>query len=62
MVVSITDIDTGDEITEIVNHNYTETIYRVGEMIYPDSFDEDRWNECSHGIHFFTNKESAIKY
>ena len=61
-VVSITDIKTGDKINEIINHNYTDTIYRVGEMVYPDSFDEDRWQECSNGIHFFTNKESAINY
>lgn len=27
-----------------------------------DSFDEDRWNECSHGIHFFINKQEAIDY
>ena len=62
IVVSITDIKTGDKINEIINHNYTDTIYLVGEMVYPDSFDEDRWKECSNGIHFFTNKESAINY
>ena len=47
---------------EITNFNYTETTYRVGEMVYPDSFDENRWNECSHGIHFFINKQDAINY
>lgn len=36
--------------------------YVVGEMVYPDSFDEDRTNECSHGIHFFINKQDAIDY
>ena len=36
--------------------------YIVGETVYPDSFDENRWNECSHGIHFFINKEDAINY
>ncbi len=34
-------------------------VYRVGERIYPDSWDENRWNECSHGIHFFITKEEA---
>lgn len=62
LVVSITDIETGDEITEIVNHNYTDTTYRVGETVFPDSYNEDRWIECSHGIHFFIDKESAINY
>lgn len=36
--------------------------YKVGEMVYPDSFDEDRWNECSSGIHFFITKQEAINY
>ena len=36
--------------------------YEIGEMAYPDYFDEDRWNECSHGIHFFVNKQDAIDY
>ena len=47
---------------EITNYHYTKTIYKVGEMVYPDSFDEDRWNENSHGIHFFINKQDAINY
>ena len=38
------------------------TKYTKGEYVYPDSFDEDRWNECSHGIHFFTDILSAINY
>ena len=49
-------------LQEITTFNYTKTTYKVGEMVYPDSFDEDRWNECSHGIHFFINKQDAINY
>lgn len=36
------------------------TLYKVGEMVYPDSWDENRWNECSHGIHCFLTKQEAI--
>ena len=25
-------------------------------------FDENRWNECSTGIHFFINREMAKQY
>ena len=50
------------DITELVNDKYEECKYVKGEMVYPDSFDEDRWNECSHGIHFFINKQDAINY
>ena len=37
-------------------------IYKVGEEIVPDSFDDDRWNECSHGIHFFITRTEAEEY
>ena len=49
-------------IDKIINHSYNICEYRKGEMVYPDSFDENRWNECSHGIHFFINKQDAINY
>ena len=50
------------DINEIVNDSYNECIYKVGEMVYPDSFDENRWNECSNGIHFFINRQEAVDY
>ena len=50
------------DMTELVNDRYEKCKYVKGEMVYPDSFDEDRWNECSHGIHFFVNKQDAINY
>ena len=49
-------------IDKIINHTYNTCEYRKGEMVYPDYFDEDRWYECSHGIHFFINKQDAINY
>ena len=50
-------------IDKIINYNrYNMCEYRKGEMVYPDYFDENRWNECSHGIHFFINKQDAINY
>ena len=61
-VLEITDLDGNHPISSITNYNYAETSYVVGEMVYPDSFDENRWNECSHGIHFFINKQEAINY
>ena len=61
-VLAITDIATGTERKHITNTNYAMTTYTVGEMVYPDSFDENRWNECSNGIHFFINKQDAINY
>ena len=37
-------------------------IYTIGEIVEVTNFDEDRWNECSTGIHFFLNKEIAKQY
>lgn len=39
-----------------------ETKYTVGEMVYPDEFDENRWEECSSGIHFFVDINAARYY
>ena len=61
-VLDITSLDGEEHYNEVVNYNYKKTTYKVGEMVYPDSFDENRWNECSHGIHFFVNKQDAINY
>ena len=62
-VLSITDLDGDNPIDEIDNYSYyTVLTYRVGQMVYPDSFDENRWNECSNGIHFFVDKQEAIDY
>ena len=45
-----------------ITYTGKKTVYKVGETIYPDSWDEDRWVECSHGIHFFITKQEAINY
>jgi uncharacterized protein DUF5758/pentapeptide repeat protein len=37
--------------------------YRVGERVEPrEPFNEDRWNECASGIHFFLTREEAEAY
>lgn len=41
------------------NHDF---IYKVGEVVKAEDFDEDRWNECSTGIHFFITREEAVNY
>ena len=62
-VLAITDTDGTNPIDEIINTSQCHQVtYKVGEMVYPDSFDDNRWEECSHGIHFFINKQDAINY
>ena len=61
-VLAITNLGETETYDEVINCNYAPLTYKVGEMVYPDSFDENRWNECSHGIHFFMDKKDAIKW
>ena len=61
-VISITGIATGKEYDEAFSQRDKRFVYRVGETVVPDNFDEDRWNECSNGIHFFITKKEAIDY
>ena len=37
-------------------------VYEVGKEVIPDSFDDNRWSECSHGIHFFITRKEAENY
>ena len=61
-VLDIENIETEKKVNK-VNSNYDSNfIYRVGEIVSVDNFDNNRWNECTTGIHFFINKENAINY
>ena len=63
VVVSITTLD-GDPCEENqVRSDYDSSfIYTVGETVEVANFDENRWNECSTGIHHFITRAEAVKY
>lgn len=48
--------------TIVASNRDNNFLYIVGETVTVDNFDEDRWNECSTGIHFFINFEEAARY
>ena len=48
--------------TMVASNRDNNFLYIVGETVSVDNFDEDRWNECSTGIHFFINFEEAARY
>ena len=50
------------DITEVKSNYDNSFIYKVGDVVSVDNFDEDRWNECSTGIHFFINFQEAVNY
>ena len=61
-VLDIEDIETSEKINSVSSEYDENFIYTVGEIVKVDDFDEDRWNECTTGIHFFVNKENAINF
>jgi hypothetical protein len=62
-VLAIENIDGSESELQEVASSYDENfVYRVGETVEVDDFDDDRWNECSSGIHFFMAREMAVKY
>ncbi len=53
----------GKNIKEIETSFYnSHLIYRVGETVRIEDFDENRWEECSMGIHFFITRREAEMY
>ena len=63
LVLEFQNIDsTPSEVKEYTSNVYIKCTYKVGEIVYSDSWDDDRWNECSHGIHFFVDRQSAVDY
>ena len=62
-VINITDFEGGEHFTEaysLCSNNGFK--YELGKMVYPDSFNEDRWMESTHGIHFWMTRDEALKY
>lgn len=62
-VLSITNLDGSEtDITEVCSDHDKDFIYKVGDTVKVDNFDDDRWNECSTGIHFFITRDEAVNY
>ena len=62
-VLSIQNLDgTKSDLISVASDRDATFIYKVGETVVVDDFDENRWNECSTGIHFFINRQEAVDY
>lgn len=59
-VLSISNLDGTPAGKLFVKSDYDPNfIYLIGETVEVTNFDEDRWNECSNGIHFYITFEEA---
>ena len=64
-------VDNGNEVEEkteeqkeeekTVEEKYIEP-WKKGKTIEVDNFDENRFEECTSGIHFFLNRDNAVSY
>ena len=62
-VLEIQNIDgTKANVTKVKSGYDSNFVYEVGETVSVDNFCEDRWKECSPGIHFFINRQEAVNY
>ena len=51
-----------DDVTEAYSQHDENFVYRVGETVRVEDFDDDRRNECAAGIHFFITRQEAVDY
>ena len=61
-VLAIYDTE-GNQVDSGMSKYDSSFIYKVGETVKPTQpFDNDRWNECGSGIHFFLSRAVAEQY
>lgn len=69
VVAGFYECGTGEPLSDeyIKTHNFGSIhsmhfFYRLGEKVVPDSYDTNRWHECTNGIHFFMTFKEASNY
>ena len=63
IVIRIQEMDgTASNLIEVASDRDSSFVYKVGKMVSVPNFCEDRWQECSTGIHFFINRQEAVNY
>jgi len=62
-VLAIFEADGKTEAKSGVSQHDSSFVYEVGKTVKPtEPFNEDRWDECASGIHFFTTRLEALAY
>jgi hypothetical protein len=62
-VLAIENMDGGDSgLSAISSDHDTSFVYTVGETVEVSDYDDNRWNECSTGIHFFITRDEAVRW
>ena len=62
-VAEIQNVDGIKADIEAIHSNHDNNfVYAVGATVEVSDFDDDRWNECAPGIHFFIDRRAAVEY
>nr|DAW28880.1 MAG TPA: pentapeptide repeat protein [Caudoviricetes sp.] len=62
-VIEIQNFDgTNADIETVCSDHDKNFVYTVGATVEVSDFDDDRWNECAPGIHFFIDRRAAVEY
>ena len=61
-VLEVQDIDGNVLEKAAVSNRDSDFQYIPGTMVSVPDFDENRWNECSTGIHFYITREEAVRH
>ena len=63
LVLDIQNLDgTTSNLKSVCSDYDSSFVYRVGKIVRVDNFNENRWSECTAGIHFFITREEAVNY
>ena len=59
-MLAITDLSGNAVVDEAHSRWDPKFLYRVGETVVPrEPFDDNMWNECASGIHFYITRLEA---
>jgi hypothetical protein len=62
-VLAIENMDGGDSgLSAISSDHDTSFVYTAGEIVEVSDYDDNRWKECSTGIHFFITRDEAVRW
>lgn len=62
VVKDITNIDGSRHYKNAVSSHDWNFMYKVGETVVADWFDENPFMTCGHGIHFYMTREEAVEH
>ena len=62
-VMEIQNMDGTKATEDAVRSDHDQNfVYTVGATVEVPDFDDNRWNECAPGIHFFIDRRAAVEY